>query len=157
MKSRIILGALIAATIVPVSAASAQNRELRRDRQEIRHEQRDMRHAERRGDHRDVRHERRDMRHAQREYREDWRDYRNRHRDRYHARAFDAPFRHQRFAVGVSIAPNYWARPYRINDVSRWNLPRADRNMVYVRHYDDLLLVNTRNGRVVRVYDNFFW
>ena len=27
----------------------------------------------------------------------------------------------------------------------------------YVRHYDDLLLVNTRTGRVIRVYNGFYW
>jgi len=26
-----------------------------------------------------------------------------------------------------------------------------------VRHYDDVLLIDTRSGRVVRVYRDFFW
>ena len=32
----------------------------------------------------------------------------------------------------------------------------AGRNMTYVRHYNDLLLVNTRNGKVIRVCRNHF-
>ena len=171
MKTRIMIGALIAATLAPAVTASAQTAALRRDRQDIRaeqrdvrHEQRDLRDARRYGDRRDVRDERGDVREqrgdvrdARREYREDWRDYRNSHRDLYRGQTFRAPFRYQRFGVGGRIAPAYWGNQYRVNDVSRWNLPQAGRNLVYVRHYNDLLLVNSYTGRVVRVYNGFYW
>ena len=35
-------------------------------------------------------------------------------------------------------------------------VPQAGRNLTYVRHYDDLLLDNTRNGKVIRVYRDHF-
>mgnify|MGYP001169656842 FL=1 len=35
-------------------------------------------------------------------------------------------------------------------------MPKAGRNLAYVRHYNDLLLVNVRTGKVVRVYYNHF-
>ena len=132
MKTKLMLTALIAATLVPAAAATAQNRELRRDRQDIRDEQRDVRQARRHGDRDDVRDERRDVREARQEYREDWRDYRNNHRDRYRGRRFVAPFRYNQFSVGVRIAPTYWGSQYRVNDVSRWNLPRAGRNLTFM-------------------------
>ena len=74
MRKMIILG-LLAATIAP-TMASAQNGELRRDREQIREERGELRDARRYGDRHDVREERRDVREARREYRQDWRDYR---------------------------------------------------------------------------------
>lgn len=157
MKTKLLTAALMAAMLVPAGAATAQTRELNRDRQEIRDQQRDVRQAQRRGDYRDVREERRDVRDARQEYREDWREYRQRNRNLYRAPAFRANFRYNQFNVGARIAPNYWGNAYRVNNVQRWRLPAAGRGLTYVRHYNDLLLVNTRTGRVVRVYNRFYW
>lgn len=175
MKTKFITGLLIATMLVPATAATAQNRELRRDRQEIREEQRelrghrqDLRDARRTGDRddvrdarRDVREERRDVRDARQEYREDRRDYRQdrRFNQRYGRAAprFSAPFRYQRFGIGTAISPRYWGNSYRVSNHSAYRLPYPGRYQQYVRHYDDLLLVNTRTGRVVRVYNRFYW
>lgn len=153
---KLLIGGLIAALAMP-AIATAQTRELERDRREIREEQRDLRDARRYGDRDDVREARRDVREARREYREDWRDYRERNRSAYRAPRFDAPFRYRSYQPGVSIGAAYWAPRYRVGNVSRWRLPAAGQRQTYVRHYNDLLLVNTRSGRVVRVYRGFFW
>lgn len=157
MKTKFISAALIAAMLVPATAATAQNRELRRDRQEIRQQERQLEQARRYGDRGDVREQREDVRDARREYREDWREHRRDHRQLYRGSRFDAPFRYRSFAVGSRLDNSYWGPRYRVANVNRWQLPMARRNQAYVRHYNDLLLVNTRNSVVLQVYRGFYW
>lgn len=172
MKTKLLLTTIIAGLLIPATAATAQTStaELRRDRQDIREESRDVRQAQRNGTHAQVRDEREDLREARREYREDradrredrYEDRRDDRRDdragdqRHHNARFVAPFRYQRFANGNRIANGYWAPRYRVNDVHRYRLPAPTRQQAYVRHYDDLLLVNTRNGTVIRVWRNMY-
>ncbi|WP_188053495.1 RcnB family protein [Sphingosinithalassobacter sp. CS137] len=172
---KLISAALIAAVAIPVatvpSVANAQSaRELRQDRREIRQERRDLREARRYGDRRDIRRERRDLREARREYREDrrdyrerrwgdhdWRRYRNENRRVFARGHWRAPFRYQRFRPGIRINSMFFGPRFAVNDPWRYRLPPAGRFQRYVRHYDDLLLVDVRRGIVVRVYNNFYW
>ena len=39
----------------------------------------------------------------------------------------------------------------------RYRLPPAGRWQRWVRHYDDVLLVDTRRGTVIRVIRHFYW
>ncbi|MBO9695098.1 MAG: hypothetical protein J7499_02760 [Sphingopyxis sp.] len=150
-KMKFLTAGLIAAMMVP-AVAQAQTREIRNDRKELREDQRDLRHAQRYGDRDDVRDARRDVRDARKDLRDSQRDWR---RDtRY--QNYRAPFRYQQFGIGATLRPNYYAPAYRPSWDSRWGVPRAGRNLTYVRHYNDLLLVNERNGRVVKVYRNHF-
>jgi len=151
MKSKFLTAGLIAAMMVP-AIAQAQTREIRNDRKELSEEKRDLRHAQRYGDRGDVRDARHDVRDARKDLRESQRDWR---RDtRY--QNYRAPFRYSQFRVGSTLRSNYYAPSYRPTWDSRWGVPRAGRNLIYVRHYNDLLLVNERNGKVVRVYRNHF-
>lgn len=169
---KFIATALIAAVAMPVMvpAASAQSqRDVRRERQDLREEQRELREARRYGDRRDVRREQRDVREERREYREalrdrdrrwgndDWRGWRERNRGIYARGGWRAPFRYQGFRTGVRIAPAYYGSRYYISDPWRYRLPPAGRYQRWVRHYDDVLLVDTRRGYVVRAIRNFFW
>jgi hypothetical protein len=151
MKKSLILGGLMAAMLAPV-AAQAQSREVREERRDVREERREYRDAQRYGDRGDVREERREYRDAQRDLREAKRDWRQ---DRRYGN-YRAPFAYRQFNVGVTLRPGYYAPAFRPAYDARWGLPRAGRNLTYVRHYNDLLLVNERNGRVVRVYRNHF-
>jgi len=151
MKSKFLTAGLIAAMMVP-AMAQAQTREIRNDRKELREEQRDLRNAQRRGDRGDVRDARHDVRDARQDLRESQRDWRQ---DRRYSN-YRAPFKYQQFRVGSTLRSNYYAPSYRPSWDSRWGVPRAGRNLTYVRHYNDLLLVNERNGRVVKVYRNHF-
>lgn len=167
---KMILTALMAATLLPfASAASAQSAgELRRDRRDIREEQRDVREAWRAGDYRAVRDERRDVRDARREYREDladrnrrygrddWRGWRDRNRSAYARGNWNAPFRYNAFRPGLRIAPAYYGPRYVIADPWRYHLPRGGYGQRWVRHYNDVILVDTRRGRVVEVNRGFY-
>ena len=150
-KIKFLTAGLIAAMMIP-AAAQAQTGELRRDRQDIRQDQRDLRHAQRYGDRGDVREERREYRDAKQDLRDSQRDWR---RDtRY--QNYRAPFKYQQFRVGSTLRSTYYAPAYRPAWDNRWGVPRAGRNLTYVRHYNDLMLVNERNGKVVKVYRNHF-
>ena len=177
---KLIISALMAATVIPGVATAQSYGELRRDRQEIREERRDVRDAQRRGDWGDVREERRELRDARREYREDRRDYRQdrrenlRDRDRrwgrndwqsyrtqnralYSRGNWRAPFRYNNWRPGVRIAPVYFGQRYWINDPWRYRLPPARANARWVRHYNDVILVDYRRGIVLDVIRNFYW
>lgn len=154
---KLILSALIVAVAMPAmalpTAASAQSwRDQRRDYRD-----------DRRDDRRDYRDERRDDRRDWRDDRNhrwgdnDWRGWRNHNRGIYARGNWHAPFRYTRFQPGGRIGANYWGPRYMVSDPWRYRLPPAGRYQRWVRHYDDVLLVDTRRGRVVRVIDNFYW
>lgn len=165
MKTKLLTATLIAAMLVPATGATAQvrrdTREVREEQRDVREAQRDLRQAQRYGDRDDVRDARRDVREERRDVREErresWQEYRQRNRQLYRAERFNAPFRYQRFGVGAAINSRYYGDRYYVNNYSRYRLPAPGRYQRYVRHYNDLLLVNTRTGRVVRVYNNLYW
>jgi Ni/Co efflux regulator RcnB len=154
---KLIIVALMAATALPTAAMAQSRQELRHDRREVREERRDLREAQRYGDRGDVREARGDLRDARQEGREDWRDYRRSHRDAYRAGNWNAPFRYRTWNEGSRIRPVYYSSRYYIADPYRYRLPAVRGPLRYVRHYNDVLLVNTRSGTVVRVYRNLFW
>jgi Ni/Co efflux regulator RcnB len=171
---KLVTAALLAAAAMPAtllpSAASAQSREeLRRDRQDIRQEQRDLNRAYRSGDPRRIRDEHRDVREARQEYREDlrdrdrrwgnddWRGWRNQNRAAFARGSWSAPFRYTRFGAGARIGAPYYGSRYVIADPWRYHLPPAGRWQRWVRHYNDLLLVDTRRGVVIRALPGFYW
>ena len=166
---KLIVSLMMAATIAPAVAAAKSPGELRRDRQDIREQRRDLYEAQRRGDRRDVREARQDLREARREYREDlrdrdrrwarddWRGYRNQNRALYARGQWRAPFRYNQWRPGARIAPSYYAQRYWINDPWRYRLPPARPNTRWVRHYNDVLLVDYRRGTVLDVIRNFYW
>jgi Ni/Co efflux regulator RcnB len=167
---KIILATLMAATFLP-STAFAQNGELRRDRQDVRDQQRDVQRARQSGDRDDVRRERGQLRDARQELREDrrdvrqdrrewrrddWRSYRNTNRGLYSRGNWNADFRYRSFTPGIRITSGYYAPRYYINDYGRYRLPTPGFNQRWVRHYNDVLLVDVRGGRVIQVLRNFY-
>jgi Ni/Co efflux regulator RcnB len=164
---KIIFAALMAATILP-SAAFAQNNDQRPDRQDVRRDQgNDQRNGQGnrhydgqrygRDDHRDFRNDHRDARNDARDFRrDDWRSYRNTNRNIYARGNWNADFRYRAFSPGIRITSGYYAPRYYINDYARYRLPRPGFNQRWVRHYNDVLLVDVRGGRVVDVIRNFY-
>lgn len=159
---KMILTMLMAATVLPAAAisapASAQTaRDVRDARSDVREEQRELDRAYRHGDKRDVREERRDVREAKRDYGRELREYRQSHRSVYARGKWSAPFRYHRWDRGAQLRPGYYAPRYYIADPWRYRLPPAQPGLRWVRHYDDVLLVNIRTGRVIEVHRGFFW
>lgn len=168
MRKFMIIG-LIAATMFPVAAQAQSQAEVRRDRQDLREERRELDRAYRRGDPQDIRREQRDVRDARRELREDvydrnrawgrydWRQYRDTNRALYARGTWRAPFRYTSFRVGRPIAPAYYSSRYVILDPWRYHLPPTRGYQRWVRHYNDVLLVDTRRGVVIDVYRGFYF
>ena len=155
---KLITLSLLAASLVPATAMAATSRgELARDRQEVREERRDLQHAQRYGDRRDVRDARDDYRDSRREYREDWRDYRRGHAQVYRRGNWHAPFRYQNFRTGYRLQPSYYGSRYVIANPRYYRLPPAYGSQRWVRHYDDVLLVDIRTGVVRNVIRGFYW
>lgn len=167
---KLILVSLMAATVLPSAAIAQSQREVRQERRDLHQEQRELDRAIRRGESpRQIREERRDVREARRDYRDavqdrnrnwgrnDWRSYRNTNRALYARGNWRAPWRYQTFRPGVRIQPAYYGQRYWIADPWRYRLPRTVGHQRWVRHYDDLLLVDTRRGIVVDVIRNFYW
>lgn len=164
---KFITAALLAAVAMPsvaISApASAQSREQRRDNDVRRDDRRDTRRDDRREVRRD---DRRDTRNHRQNYRQDrnrnwgandWQRYRQDNRRTFSRGNWNAPFRYNSFGVGGRIGSNYYGSRYVIADPWRYRLAQPGRFQQWVRHYDDLLLVDTRRGRVIRVIRNFYW
>ena len=159
---KLILTALIAATAFPI-VASAQSRD---DRQAPRQDERRTNSGYGQGNRSDFRDDRRNVRPAppiarddrNRAWgRNDWRDYRSTNRNVYARGNWRAPFRYNAFRAGGRIAPSYYGSQYFINDPWRYRLPPAGFNQRWVRHYNDVLLVDTRRGFVIDVIRNFYW
>jgi Ni/Co efflux regulator RcnB len=167
---KLIIGILMAATVMPAAAMAQSPGELRRDRQDVRQEQRELDRSIRRGDSpREVREQARDVRDARQEHREDlrdrdrawgrndWRNNRQGNRGLYARGNWRAPFRYQAFRAGVRIQPTYYNQRYWIADPWRYRLPRPGMNQRWVRNYDDLMLVDVRRGIVIDVIRGFYW
>ncbi|WP_166039783.1 RcnB family protein [Sphingosinicella sp. YJ22] len=146
-----------------------QRREVRQDiRQDRREDRRDRREdrAERREDRRDWRQDRRADR---REWRRDWRNdrrydwgrYRNQNRFVFRLNPYYSPYGYgygyRRFGIGSVLDSLLFGRNYWVSDPWQYRLPPAPPGYQWVRYYNDVILVDTWNGRVVDVIYDFFW
>jgi Ni/Co efflux regulator RcnB len=170
---KLIFTALVAAAALPALAPNAMaqsNQELQRDRQDIRKEKHDVQEAQRHGTPGDVREQRAQLADARREYHDDardarnrawhdndWQDWRQHNREEFRRGSWNAPFRYSVFSVGGRIAPVYYSPRYVIVDPWRYHLPRPASWQRWVRHYNDVLLIDMRRGVVIRVLRNFYW
>ncbi|MCM8731208.1 RcnB family protein [Hephaestia sp. GCM10023244] len=89
--------------------------------------------------------------------RDDWRGWRQQNRQTFARGHWQAPFRYAAFRPGVRIDRAYYGPRYRIADPYRYHLPRPGRYRHWVRHYNDVLLIDTRRGVVIDVIRDFYW
>jgi Ni/Co efflux regulator RcnB len=90
----------------------------------------------------------------------DWRGHRSRYRDHYRHGRYYAPHhrhRYSRFSIGFYIGNAFYHDRYWLNDPWSYRLPEAYGPYRWVRYYDDVLLIDIRNGYVVDVIHDFFW
>jgi Ni/Co efflux regulator RcnB len=89
----------------------------------------------------------------------DWRRWRDRHRSTFHIGIYYDPFGwdYQPYQIGWRLWPSYYSNRYWINDPWQYRLPYAPPGYVWVRYWDDALLVDRWSGEVVDVIHNFFW
>jgi hypothetical protein len=89
----------------------------------------------------------------------DWQDYRRHHRSRFHIGFYYDPFGwgYSPFQIGWRMWPSYYSQRYWLSDPGYYGLPYAPPGMVWVRYWNDALLVDTWSGEVVDMIPNFFW
>ncbi|APG62168.1 hypothetical protein LPB140_04375 [Sphingorhabdus lutea] len=91
----------------------------------------------------------------------DWRGHRNQNRKIYYRPYhYYAPYRghyYSRINIGFYLGSGFYASNYWINDYDQYRLPPSYGPYRWVRYYDDVLLVDTRNGYVVDTIYDFFW
>lgn len=90
----------------------------------------------------------------------DWNRYRYANRSLFSPGRYYSPYRSDRYfriMIGSPMRSGYFHDRYWINDPWRYRLPAAYGPYRWVRYYDDVLLVDLRNGRVVDVLYDFFW
>ena len=125
MRKLLLMG-LIAATIFP-GVANAQSRG-------------------------DIREDRRELRQDRRELNRDKREWRNDHRVAYVAPYRD--FRYRPVVTGFQLRPGFYGGRYVVTDWNRYRVAAPRLNQRWIRYGNDLVLVNTRNGRVLQVLQN---
>jgi Ni/Co efflux regulator RcnB len=96
-----------------------------------------------------------------RDSRYDWKSYRFSNRNSFRQSRYYDPFGsrygYQRFSIGIQIGSSYYNDRYWIRDPFAYRLPYADGPYRWVRYYDDVLLIDLRDGAVVDVIHDFFW
>lgn len=88
----------------------------------------------------------------------DWRNFREHHRSRFHFGLYIDPFGwgYEPFSIGWRLWPNYYDNQYWI-DPAMYELPYPPPGAVWVRYWNDALLVDTYSGTVIDVIPGFFW
>lgn len=91
----------------------------------------------------------------------DWYGHRSYNRNLFRAPRYYSPYgqsyRYRRFGIGSILDSLFWGRNYWISDPWQYRLPRAPAGYVWVRYYNDVVLVDRFNGRIVDVIHDFFW
>lgn len=157
---KIWLTALAATALTIPAAAPAQSpKELQKDQRTVVKDQRKVRHDLARGDFRKANKHTHDLAGDRKELTDDWIDYRRKHGDVFRRGDYRGPagYRYRGLTVGYRLTPEYYGRSYWVDDFARFRLPAPGPGQRWVRYGNDILLVNTRTGRVERVINRFFW
>jgi len=88
----------------------------------------------------------------------DWRGWRAENPGIFRGPRYYAPrgWTYRRFSPGYRLEPFLFDEQYWLDDPWDYRLPPADGPYRWVRYYDDVLLVDIRNGLVVDVIPGFF-
>ena len=158
---KLLIAALAATALVPGVATAQGHGHYRHEQQQLNRERRQVNNQRRviNNQRREVYNEQRVVNNERRAVNQNWRAYRQTHRQVFTRPAYVAPrgYSYRRVVVGYRLNPVFWGRSYRVYDYGNFGLPWPGRGRAYVRYGDDLLLINVYNGRVIRVYEDFFY
>lgn len=156
---KLFIAALVVSVALPGVVSAQGMGEIRRGQEEVRRGEREVQRDVARGDTREAREDRQELREDRRELREDWRDYRQRNRQTFRMGHYTAPrgYRYRQVSVGHTFRPAFYSNRYWISNPGRYRLDAPGRYRRWIRYGNDVVLINTRNGRVLIVHRNFFW
>jgi Ni/Co efflux regulator RcnB len=88
----------------------------------------------------------------------DWRRYRNSHRSIFQLGIYLDPFGYdyRPYDIGYELPQGYFGQQYWI-DPAMYELPYPPEGAVWIRYWNDALLVDTYSGEVIDVIQGFFW
>jgi Ni/Co efflux regulator RcnB len=95
--------------------------------------------------------------HGKHDWRESKHDRKWERKHRRHYVVYVAPHRGWRYRplyVGYRLEPAFYGSRYYINDYRAYGVNYPGRDKRWIRYGDDLLLVNLRTGRVLRIIPN---
>ena len=90
----------------------------------------------------------------------DWRSWRESNRDTFRIGRYFAPYRgysYRRLSLGFLLDPLFFDDQYVIENPWAYHLPPAYEPYLWVRYYNDAVLVDSYTGRVVDVIYDVFW
>ena len=156
---KLLLAAIAATALAPTAATAQTAGEVRRDQREVARDQREVDRDLAKGKLQEAREDARETQRDRNETNRDWQDYRRTHRHVFDRSAYVAPrgYRYHPVAVGATLNRAYWGPHYRVANYSTYRLPYPGRHRAYVRYGNEVLLINTYNGRVLAVYNDFFY
>lgn len=156
---KILLAALAATVALPAAVHAQSANEVRKDQREVQKDRREVRKDIARGNFKEANKDARELRGDQRELRGDWQDYRRTHGDIFRRGEYHGPrgYTYRGLTVGYRLTPEYYGRSYWVDDFARYRLPPPGPGLRWIRYGNDIVLVNMRTGRVVRVINRFFW
>jgi Ni/Co efflux regulator RcnB len=72
---------------------------------------------------------------------------------------YNAPrgYRYRPVSVGYTFRPAFYTSRYWVSNPARYRLNAPGRYQRWIRYGNDVILINTRNGRVLIIHRNFFW
>lgn len=93
------------------------------------------------------------------DHRYDWHNYRRHHHSWFHLGFYYDPYGwgYYPYQIGWRLWPAYYGNQFWINDPWMYRLPYAPPGYVWVRYWNDALLVDTWTGEVVDMIPGFFW
>ena len=156
---KLFIAALAASVALPGVASAQGMGEIRRGQEEVRAGEREVQRDVARGQTREAREDRQELREDRRELRQDWQDYRQRNREVFRGSRYNAPrgYRYRPVSVGYTFRPAFYPSRYWVSNPARYRLNAPGRYQRWIRYGNDVILINTRNGRVLIIHRNFFW
>lgn len=87
-----------------------------------------------------------------------WQDYRNHNRNIFRQGRYDSRhgYSYRRWSPGYRFDPFFYSSSYWINDPFYYRLPPAYGPYRWVRYFDDVVLVDTRDGEIIDIIYSFF-
>ena len=97
--------------------------------------------------------------HWRNDRRYDWYNWRKRNRWLFNLGYYYDPFGwgYRPYSIGWRMWPSYYGSQFWLTDPWQYRLPYAPPGYRWIRYYDDAILIDTWDGRVVDVIYNFFW
>jgi hypothetical protein len=90
----------------------------------------------------------------------DWQRHRYTNRSIFRPGPYYSPYRnygYNRFSIGITLGRDFYSNRYWLNDPWQYRLPQPYPGTRWVRYYNDVLLVDVFDGRVLDVIYDFFW